>query len=390
MDSTPVQLKSNVQLASAQAGAIAPVLFELITKDLGTAITITDPEGRVVWVNRSFEQLSGYTLQELHGQKPGALLQGEQTDPATRDLMASCLANRQGFVVEVVNRRKNGQPYWIKLGVRALINADSSLAGFIATQYEITERKRAQADRDATMRLLEAQNAELTDFAYSVSHDLRSPLVTIRGFSGLARRSIQAGLTTAALEHLDRIDRASGRMVELLNDLLDLTRIGRVVAAADSAPLTELAEDVISSLHAEIERAGALITVQPNLPTVFGDLSRIKQVLANLLTNAIKFTDQGVAPRIELGGRVDGSQIEFFVQDHGRGIAPEYQPKLFGLFQRLHADVEGTGIGLALVKRIVELHQGNVTVQSAGEGQGARFVVRLPGNAASLTSPIAG
>jgi len=202
--------------------------------------------------------------------------------------------------------------------------------------------------------------------------------VTIRGFCGMARLAIQRGTSEQALGHLDRVDRASARMVELLNDLLELSRVGRVSDIGARARLNGLIDDVLNSLDAEIQSSGAEIAVSPSLPSVFGDLSRIKQVLANLLSNAIKFSQPGRAPKIEVGGRRDGASIEFFVADQGRGIAPEFQCKLFGLFERLHPDVEGTGIGLALVKRIVELHQGQVRVESKGEGQGARFVVRLP------------
>lgn len=510
MQPSPIQLKTDIDLEHAQARSIAPVLFELITKDLGASLIITDVQGRVVWVNQSFVLLTGYSLNDMRGRKPGDVLQGKQTSAATRALMRAALDRQDGFEAEVLNYRPDGIAYWIFLSVRPLLNANGECSGYLATQanvserrkaqgalaeceallrslgdhlpegciyqlevdpagkvayryvsegvealcglssadilagradpfkqhhpddrarlrdalrtsichlavfdyqgrrilpsgevrwshfraaptpqadgsliwngvlLDITERKQAEAERDASVLKLEAQNAELTDFTYTVSHDLRSPLVTIRGFCGMARLAIQRGTSEQALGHLDRVDRASARMVELLNDLLELSRVGRVSDIGARAPLNGLIDDVLNSLDAEIQSSKAEIAVSPNLPSVFGDLSRIKQVLANLLSNAIKFSQPGRSPKIEVGGRRDGPLIEFFVADQGRGIAPEFQFKLFGLFERLHPDVEGTGIGLALVKRIVDLHQGQVRVESKGEGQGARFVVRLP------------
>jgi len=243
---------------------------------------------------------------------------------------------------------------------------------------DITQRKRAEADRDFNMLKLEAQNAELTEISYTVSHDLRSPLVTIRGFSGLAKRAIRAGETELAIQHLERIDRASGRMVELLNDLLDLSRIGRVTENGARESLNVLTNEVLETLHAEISQSGAQIEVQADMPAVFGELSRIKQVLANLLPNAIKFACPGEIAQITISGSRIGNSVELKIADKGRGIPVDFQSKLFGLFQRFHTDVEGTGIGLALVKRIVDLHHGEISVHSAGDNQGSLFAIRLP------------
>lgn len=157
MQPSPIQLKTDIDLEHAQARSIAPVLFELITKDLGASLIITDVQGRVVWVNQSFVLLTGYSLNDMRGRKPGDVLQGKQTSAATRALMRAALDRQDGFEAEVLNYRPDGIAYWIFLSVRPLLNANGECSGYLATQANVSERRKAQgalAEREALLRSL--------------------------------------------------------------------------------------------------------------------------------------------------------------------------------------------------------------------------------------------
>ncbi len=224
---------------------------------------------------------------------------------------------------------------------------------------------------------LEAQNAQLERFTYTVSHDLKTPLVTIQGFVGLLGKDLAEGSSRA--EHdLDKIRAAASRMAGLLDDLLELSRIGRVVGTPEEVALGELAREAVDLLAERIAERGIEVTVAEDLPVVSADRLRLQEVFQNLVENAVKFTGDQERPRIEIGVRRDDGDSVYFVRDNGLGIAAPYREKVFGLFERLDAAAEGTGIGLAVVKRIVEIHGGRIWAESEGLGHGTSFCFTLP------------
>jgi len=225
---------------------------------------------------------------------------------------------------------------------------------------------------------LEAKNAELEQFTYTVSHDLKSPLITIEGFVGLIEKDIAAGNTARLGQDIQYIRTAALTMQRLLHDLLELSRIGRVVSPPVPVSLSELAHEAVALVAAQITQRGVQVDIAPDLPVVVGDRPRLLEVLQNLLDNAIKFMDDQPAPRLVIGVRWDQTEPVYYVQDNGRGIEPRYHEKIFGLFERLSTDAEGTGVGLALVKRIIEVHGGRIWVESEGEGMGCTFCFTLP------------
>jgi signal transduction histidine kinase len=225
---------------------------------------------------------------------------------------------------------------------------------------------------------LAAKNAELERFTYTVSHDLRSPLVTIRGFAGLAGEDVEKGRLDRVRHDLDRILSASGKMERLLQDLLELSRIGRVADPEEDVPLGALAREAVELVRGAIDRAGVDVRVDPDLPVVRADRRRVLQVLQNLVDNAVKATAGRPEPRIEIGARRDGAEPVLYVRDNGRGIEPRSLEKVFELFERLEPGSEGTGVGLALVRRIVEAHGGRAWAESDGPGRGATFCFTLP------------
>ena len=225
---------------------------------------------------------------------------------------------------------------------------------------------------------LAAKNAELERFTYTVSHDLRSPLVTIRGFAELAASDIEKGPLERVHHDLERILAASDKMERLLQDLLELSRIGRVVNPAEDVPLGALAQEAVELVRGHLDGGGVAVEIAPDLPVVRADRRRLLQVLQNLVENAAKFSSGSPAPRVEIGMRRDGAEAVFFVRDNGRGIEPRFLERVFELFEKLEAGSGGTGVGLALVRRIVEAHGGRAWAESEGPGHGATFCFTLP------------
>jgi len=238
-----------------------------------------------------------------------------------------------------------------------------------------------QADlaiRQSLISELESKNAELERFTYTVSHDLKSPLFTIRGFLGYLEQDAQTGNLERLHSDIERIIAATDKMHQLLNDLLELSRIGRAINEPQKIPFHELVQEAFSLVQGRITERGITVHIDENLPLVFGDRPRLIEVLQNLIDNAAKFMGSQPQPRIEIGcaGEEDGKPV-FYVRDNGIGIAPEHHERIFGLFNKLESGGEGTGIGLALVKRIIEIHGGRIWVQSEA-GKGATFLFTLP------------
>ncbi|MGB7788127.1 PAS domain S-box protein [Methanoregula sp.] len=249
---------------------------------------------------------------------------------------------------------------------------------------DITERKRVENLREELIKELEQKNSELERFTYTVSHDLKSPLITIKGFLGVLEEDVLNGDNLQLKSDIARISGATEKMETLLGDLLTLSRIGRIANPSENVSFETLAREAVEQVAGGIRDKGIAVTIQPDLPLVYVDRVRILEVLVNLIENSIKFMGDQKHPAIQIGVR-NGPQPAFFVQDNGIGIEPQYDKKIFGLFEKLNAQTEGTGIGLALVKRIIEFHGGKIWVESAGLGAGSTFWFTLP--AATWTGP---
>ncbi len=234
--------------------------------------------------------------------------------------------------------------------------------------------------REKLIKELESKNVELERFTYTVSHDLKSPLVTINGFLGYLERDAEMGNMERLKNDTRRIQDAVNRMHRLLSELLELSRIGRLMNQPEEIPFDDLVREVLDIVHGRLEARRISVQTQSNLSIIHGDRQRLTEVLQNVIDNAAKFMGEQIDPRIEIGqrGEEDGKPV-FFVRDNGIGIAPEYHERIFGLFDKLDTKSDGTGIGLALVKRIVEVHGGRIWVESM-VGSGATFYFTLPCN----------
>jgi signal transduction histidine kinase len=231
---------------------------------------------------------------------------------------------------------------------------------------------------------LENKNAELERFTYTVSHDLKSPLFTIRGFLGYLEQDALAGNQERLKGDVQRITDATNKMQRLLNELLELSRVGRLKNDSVNVPFAELAQEAIELVQGRIMECGIAVHTEPNLPSVYVDRPRLVEVLQNLIDNAAKFMGAQEQPRIDIGqyGYEDNKPV-LYVRDNGVGIAPEHFERVFGLFNKLDPKTDGTGIGLALVKRIIEVHGGRIWVESE-LGKGSTFFFTLSRQAGGL------
>jgi len=243
------------------------------------------------------------------------------------------------------------------------------------------ENARLFTERAGLIDELETRNAELEQFTYTVSHDLRSPLVTIRGFLGYLQQDASSGDMTRFEKDMSRVANAVDKMQELLNDLLELSRIGRIINPPEMVPFGQIVNEAIELLDGLLEKNKVKMSVQKNLPDIYGDHPRLVEVLQNLINNAAKFMGDQLHPMIEVGtnGLDPEEKFIFFVRDNGIGIDSQYHDRIFGLFNRLDPTIDGTGIGLTLVKRIIEIHGGRIWLESQ-PGKGTVFYFTLPGS----------
>ncbi|MCC6499450.1 MAG: PAS domain S-box protein [Anaerolineales bacterium] len=359
------------------SSVISDYVFSSVQSDKG-AVTLD-------WVAGAFEQITGYAAEELSA--PDSWRSIVHPDDQAQDLRdMDVLLHNQRVISELRILHKDGSIRWVRSYAHPVWDLKKNqLAGIYGAVQDITERKRIEQEREDLIRELEAKNAELEQFTYTVSHDLKAPLITIKGFLGLLSQDTHDGNTERVASDVRRISDATDKMHNLLNDLLELSRIGRVMNEPLEVDLDELAFIARSNLHGQFEQGRVEMIVSESLPKVYGDRQRLLEVLQNLMDNAIKFMGAQLSPRIEIGcaPAARDAFATLYVRDNGIGIDPQFHERIFGLFNRLNPEIEGTGVGLALAKRIIEFHGGRIWVESAA-GEGATFYFTLP------TSPLPG
>jgi PAS domain S-box-containing protein len=348
-----------------------------IVENAVDAILAIDESGTVQSFNPAAERLFGYDAEEVTGHNVMLLMPSpyrEEHDGYIHRYLSTGEKRIIGIGREVVGRRKDGTTFPMHLSVADVPGKRRLFAGIIR---DLTEVKRAQQVREELFEQLERSNAELERFTYTVSHDLKSPLITIKGFLGVLEEDALAGDLGRMKKDMDRIANAADKMQQLLEDLLELSRIGRIVNPPEDVPLVDVAHDVVEMLSGPIAEKRARVDVDPSLPVVHGDRLRLQEVLQNLIENALKFQRPDSDVVVEVGARRDGDETVCFVRDNGIGVNPRYHDKIFGLFEQLEKRSAGTGIGLALVKRIVQVHGGRIWVESDGV-IGSTFCFTLP------------
>jgi PAS domain S-box-containing protein len=244
-------------------------------------------------------------------------------------------------------------------------------------RHEIAERKLAQKEREQLVLDLEGKNQELETFVYTVSHDLKSPLVSLNGFTAMLKRHSQGKLDERGLHYVERLQVNVRHMEALINDLLELSRIGRVVGDSSPISMENLFENILGTLETSLKESGAEVSIETSLPTVQADHTRMGQVCSNILENAIKFRSPQRQLQIRVGHQETEHAFEFYVADNGIGIDRRHTKKIFLPFQKLDPGTDGMGIGLALVSRFIEYLGGRIWFRSE-PGVGTTFYFTMP------------
>lgn len=344
------------------------------------AILVVDEDQRIVVFNAAAERMFGCAAADTCGSSLERFLPPRYRGDHARWMHAfgeAGVSSRTMGWGRVTGLRTDGTEFPVEVSI-----ATASVAGrrlFTAIIRDVSERHRAETERERLVADLEARQAELERFTYAVSHDLKSPLVTIKGFLGFLERDLARGDAARVATDLDHIRSAASTMDRLLEDLLQLSRIGRVVHRPGEFDPAEVAREAVTAVAGRLTERGVQVHVPEHLPVVVADRHRVLEVFQNLVDNAAKYAADGSDPQVWISADVDGAWVRFRVRDNGPGIDPAYHDRVFGLFTKLDRDSEGSGIGLAIVKRIVETHGGRVWVESSGApGSGAAFGFSLP------------
>jgi PAS domain S-box-containing protein len=356
-------------------------------EQLADPVCITDREGTIEYVNPAFATVTGYAQEEAVGANLGLLNSGVHPESFYTEMWSAVLRG-ETYRGEILNRRRDGSVYTEERTLTPLKDEQDRITHFVSTGRDITYRKQIEEELVALTTSLETRvqertaqledvNSELEAFAYSVSHDLRTPLRHIGSFADLLQRDSAGRLSDRSTKYLTTIQDATRRMDELILGLLDFARTSRQNLEFRPVSLEQLVQQVIK----EFQQAGTEQVVHWNvndLPIVQGDVLALQQVLTNLLGNALKYAQHQPEIHIEIWSTTQEHEHTVHVRDNGVGFNMAYGHKLFGIFQRLHTNsFEGVGVGLSHVKRLVVRHGGRVWAEGR-EGEGATFSFALP------------
>lgn len=334
-------------------------------------LCIADSSGTFHRLNPQWSDVLGYNIKDLEGK---SFLQFVHPDDLESTLKEMAHLREHAQVLNFTNRYRamNGSYHWIEW--RSFPEGNM----IYAVARDITKVKQTELEHERLIKELQQKNGELERFAYTVSHDLKSPLVTIQGFATSVSEDLVSGDHQGVTDGLMHIHAATIKMGRLLQDILQLSRLGRETAAFLPTSLNTVLQEVKDLLHGALESQQIELVLAPGLPVVMGDALRLRELFQNLCENAIKYRNPKIKAEIHVSCAIKEDMNVIEVSDNGIGIEPRHLTVIFDLFRKLNPRTDGTGVGLALVKRIAELHFGQVEARSEGLGKGSTFAVSLP------------
>jgi PAS domain S-box-containing protein len=373
-------LQDRTQLKEAQERMrVSEAMFAGILAIASDAVVTVDAEQRIIFFNKGAEQIFGHRVEDVRGQ-PLEILIPEHFRPGHAELVrgfgdSPTAARRMGERGQIYGLRSSGEIFPADASISKLEVEGRRI--YTAVLRDATERRQVEAALSSQAEELARSNADLEQFAYVASHDLQEPLRMVASYTQLLARRYRGKLDEDAEEFIGYAVDGVTRMQELINDLLAYSRVGTRGGHFGPTPLEPVVNRVLTTLATAIEESGAEVTCDP-LPTVEGDPVQLGQLFQNLIGNAIKFRGAD-PPRVHIGARRGDDEWVFTVRDNGIGIAPEFADRIWVIFQRLHSRDEypGTGIGLAICKKIVERHGGQISVESE-PGSGSTFRFNIP------------
>jgi PAS domain S-box-containing protein len=350
--------------------------LSLILDNIPFPLFYKDVEGKFTGCNRAFCEFLNLPREEIVGKSVFDLFAKEQAkvfDDKDKELLQT--GGMQSYETQITFA--DGRRMDAVFHKSVFHDRKNSPLGIVGVYFDITERVQAEKVIKKQLEELGRINSELERFSYTVSHDLRSPLVTIKGFLGLLKEDIEEQNQEQVAEDIMRIGNATDKMQQLLEDLLKLSRLGKVMEQNESFSMSHPANEAHELIFGLLKDKKIDVYIQPDMPVVTAGKARIRELYQNLLENAVKFSIDQQNPLIKVFARKDDGIDVFCVQDNGMGILPKYHEKIFGLFNKLDSNSPGTGLGLSLVKRIVETHNGKIWVESDGSNQGTTFCFTL-------------
>ena len=345
--------------------------------DKSAIVAMTDRAGKIIHVNDKFCEISKYSREELLGQNHRMINSGYHSHEFFVEMWKT-ISSGEIWEGELRNRAKDGSIYWVNTTIVPFLDEKKEPYQYVSIRYEITQRKNAEEQLRVYADRLEQSNRELQDFASIAAHDLQEPLRKIQAFGDRLKTRFGANLGDDGRNYLERMLSSSRRMRKLIDDLLSYSRVTTKTQPFEPTDLNLVLSDVLSDLEIRIEQVKGKIENE-SLPVIEADSSQMRQLFQNLIANAFKFHRPGFPPLVKVTSEVGNGRCILSVVDNGIGFDEKYLDKIFTIFQRLHGkqEYEGTGVGLAVCRRIVERHGGTITAQSK-IGEGARFLIALP------------
>ena len=342
--------------------------LRLVTDALPALIAFVDAEQRYRMNNKAYETWFGFTPTYLKG-KHCRTAMGDTIYETIRPYIERALSGETVTYETDIPNTSTGTRH-VSVIYIPHVSQDGHVEGFFLLVTDLTERKKADKQQEFLISELEAKNAELERFLYTVSHGLKSPLITIGVLIGMLEREVADDKTESMARHFVSLQEATKSLNQKLQDLLALAKVGSLAIQRNTIPFAASAQTVCQLINGLIANQAVQVHIAPNLPSIHADVIRLEEVLQNLIENAVKYMGDQPHRRIDIGCRRDGDEDVWFVQDNGMGIDPQFHEKVFGLFNQLNRESDGTGIGLALARRIIKLHNGRIWMESEGSGHG--------------------